>query len=83
MSSINLNDKSSILQIRNVVLLAGYQFNADPYQAFHFIAGSDSAPHQSDANQRTLVYRPSRAPFWAATPPLWASMGLHGSILSL
>ncbi len=40
-------------------------FNADlePDPAFHFNADPNSAPHQSDANQRSLVNRTSRAPF--------------------
>ncbi len=51
-----------------------FHFNADP---------SDPAPHQGNANLRTLAYRPSRPSFWATTPPFWASPALHGSILSL
>jgi hypothetical protein len=30
-------------------------------------------------NLRSLVYRQSRAPFWASRPPLWASTALFGS----
>jgi hypothetical protein len=39
-------------------------FNADqlPDPAFHFHADPDPAPHQSDANLRSLVNRTSRAP---------------------
>jgi hypothetical protein len=42
-----------------------HPFNTDPDPFFHFIADLDleSAPHQSDANLRPLVYRPSRASF--------------------
>ncbi len=32
---------------------------------------------------RSLVLKPSTAPFWASTPQLWASTALHGYILSL
>ncbi len=72
---------------------------ADPH---HFNADPDSAPHQTDANQRPrhwsthplglpfehprLHYecqRPSTAPYWDSTPPLWASAALFGSILGL
>ncbi len=66
-------------------------FNADPDPAFHFNAGpdlsfhfnSDDAPYPSDTNLLLLVYRPSRAPFWASKLPLRASTALHSSILSL
>jgi hypothetical protein len=50
--------------------------NADPDLAFHFTADQDPighvyadqdhAPHESEANLRPLVYRPSRAPFLAS-----------------
>jgi hypothetical protein len=52
-----------------------HHFNAELDPAFHFDADSDlallfnedpdpdPAPHQSNANLRPLVYRPSRAPF--------------------
>jgi len=36
-----------------------------------------------DANLQPLVYRPSRASFWASTLPFWASTALHDSILNL
>ncbi len=67
-------------------------FNADPDSSFHFNADPDPticlnvdsdldpAPHQSDANLRPLVYRFSKAPFWASAPPLWAFTTLNGSI---
>jgi hypothetical protein len=37
-------------------------FIADPDQIFHFTAGPDPAPQQSNADLRALVYRPSRNP---------------------
>jgi hypothetical protein len=52
-------------------------------------AGSPADPdpdpdsHQGDDNLRPLVYRSSRAPFWAFMAPLWASVAIHDSILSL
>jgi hypothetical protein len=45
-----------------------FHFDADPDPTFHFDAGPDldpgpaTAPHQSDANLRPLVYRPFTAP---------------------
>ncbi len=51
--------------------LASY-FNADLDQAFHFNADADTASNQSDENLRPLVYKTSRAPFVASTPPLCA-----------
>jgi hypothetical protein len=51
---------------------------ADPNPFFHFNADAepDAAPHQSDANLRPLVYRPSR-------PPLAFILSFHASILSI
>ncbi len=45
--------------------------NADPDPTSHFNADPYPA-HQNYANLRPLVYRPSRAPFWASKPPMWA-----------
>ncbi len=53
-----------------------FHFNADPELSFHY--NSDDAPYPSDL--LPLVYRPSRAPFWASKLPLWASTALHSSI---
>ncbi len=56
------------------------QLNAVPDPTFHFNADpdpdSDPTSHQIYANLRPLVYRPSKAPFWA-------SATLRGFILSL
>jgi hypothetical protein len=52
-----------------------YHFNADPDPTFYFNADPDPALHQSDPNQRSLVYRLSRAPFLASTSPF---VGAHG-----
>ncbi len=58
------------------------RYDADPDSSFHNDADPvpDPAPHQSDANARLLVYRPSTAPFWASTPPLLVFTTLHSSI---
>ncbi len=53
-----------------------HHFHAVPDPAFPFNAYPDPAPHQDDANLRPLVYRHSRAPYWASTPPLWTSTAL-------
>jgi hypothetical protein len=55
----------------------------DPDPVFHFCADPDQAPLQSDEILQPLVFRFSRAPPWASSPPLWAFMALQGSILSL
>ncbi len=41
-------------------------------ELFH-LSDPDPASYESYENLRTLVYRPSIAPFWASTPPSWAS----------
>jgi hypothetical protein len=66
-SIINQN----LVEIRNysqVLALIRHFLNqgvADPDPFFHFDAEPepDLASHQSDANLRSLVYRPSTAPF--------------------
>ncbi len=65
-----------------------FHFNADPDPAFHFNADQGipcPASHQGGAYLRSLVYRPSRPPFWASTStsPFCAFTALRGSILSL
>ncbi len=47
------------------------QTAVDPDLTFPFNAypEPDRAAHLSDANLRPLVYRPSRAPYWATAPP--------------
>jgi hypothetical protein len=51
-------------------------FNANPDPAIYFNADPDTAPLQR--NLRSLVYRPSRAPFFLS---LQASIvGLHGFV---
>jgi hypothetical protein len=47
-------------------------YTADPDPTFHFdaVPAPDPAPLKSDENLRPLVYRPSKAPFLASTPPL-------------
>ncbi len=40
-----------------------FHFHTDPDLTFHFNADLDLVPHQSDANTRPLVYRPSTAPY--------------------
>jgi hypothetical protein len=48
-----------------------FHFDADPDQTFfHLDADTNPAVHQSDANLRPLVYRPSTAHSGASTPPL-------------
>ncbi len=51
-------------------------FNADPDPSTRFNVNSDPAPHRSDANLRLLVYRSSRAPFLASTPPFVSFYGI-------
>ncbi len=52
-----------------------FHFTADQDPTGHVYADPDHAPHESEANLRPLVYRPSRAPFLAST----ASTALHCS----
>ncbi len=60
-----------------------HYLNADPDPSFNFNADTEPSLHQSYANLRPPVYRPSMAPFLTSRPRLWASMALHGSILNL
>jgi len=62
---------------------------ADTDPTFHFNVDPDPAPYKNDANLRPWVYRPSKALFWAVTPPFSGSMlqasifRLHASIFRL
>ncbi len=60
-----------------------FNLNADPDPTFKINADPDPAFHQIDVKLRSLVYWPSRALFSACTPPLRATIALHGTILSL
>ncbi len=47
-----------------------HHINTDPDPTFHFKSDPDPASHQSDANLRSVVYRPAKAVFLASTPAL-------------
>ncbi len=60
-----------------------HHLDEDPDPSIYFNADPDPARHQSEAYLRPLVLRSSTAPFCACKPPLWASLVLYVSILSL
>ncbi len=71
--SASLSDADPDLAfLLNAVMDPAFHFNVDPYP--------DSL--QGDASLSPLVYRFTRATFWAFMLQLWASVALHGSILS-
>ncbi len=55
--------ESNLMRIRIRIQIPLFIVMADPNQIFHFNANPDldPTPHQSEANQRLLVFRPSKA----------------------